>query len=212
VASINDPPFSWRSVASNAIFKLVAFVLCAVLGWISWQIAGARISVSSFIAACSYLFAVWLLIFSLLAGLDGGMLRLAKPELFAQIVAVGSSGQDTQKLKTLVGSEGAYELKVLLDSDQDFSDAVRTPGFYWIGCMAVLRAVFTFGWLIVSWAVLRKLLGMSRSRSVLSLAMFLSFGLIAALLAGFFRMAPIVLDPGRWLENWPLLRRWAERI
>jgi hypothetical protein len=212
ITEINDPPFSWRSVASNAVVKLGAFVFFAGLAWISWWIAGGRVSFSNFVTACSYLFAVWLLIFSLLIGLDGGLLRLAKPELFAAIAAAGSSGQDTQRLKALVGPEGTYEMKVLMYSDRDFADAIQTPGFFWIGWMAVLRGVFTFGWLIVAWAIFRRVFAVAWSRAVFSLATFLCFGLVAGLLAVFFQMAPIDMDPGRWLEKWPLLRRLAQGI
>jgi hypothetical protein len=192
--------------------KLGAFVFSASLCWISWWIAGGRLSFSNFIAAYSYLFAAWLLIFSLLIGLDGGILRLAKPDRFAEIVALGSSGQDTQRLKALVGSEGAYEMKVLMYSDQDFADTIRSPGFFWIAWMAVLRGVFTFGWLIFSWARFRRLFALSWSRAVFSLATFLCFGLLAGLLAAFFQMAPIDVDPGRWFEKWPLLRRLAQGV
>ena len=74
---------------------------------------GARAGTRKFLATYAYLFAAWLLIFALLTTIDAGAMRLVKPELFAQIVAFSSSGQDSRKLKVLLGSEDTYAMKVL---------------------------------------------------------------------------------------------------
>ena len=164
--------------------------------------AGARPGYRNFAAAYSYLFATWLLIFSFLLAIDEGALRLARPELFGQIVALESSGQDTQKLKVLLGSEGTYAMKVLLDTDEDWAKKIRTPGLLWIASMAALRGAVTFAWLVAAWGALRNLLGLSWSRAIFSLAIFLCLGSFALLLGVFFQMAPIMVDTGRWLEKW----------
>lgn len=164
--------------------------------------AGARPGYRNFAATYSYLFAAWLLIFSFLLAIDVGALRLARPELFGQIVALGSSGQDTQKLKVLLGPEGTYAMKALLYSDKGWPEVIRTPGLLWIASMAALRGAVTFAWLVAAWGAFRNLLGLSWSRSIFSLAIFLFLGSFALLLAVFFQMAPIMVDTGRWLEKW----------
>jgi len=204
--------FSWHSIAADAALKFVANVFWAGLALLAWRIVGGRASTRSFMAAYAYLFAAGLLIFALLTSIDAGALRLVKPNLFAEIIASSSSGQDSRRLKILLGSEGTYAMKALLDSDKDMADVIQTPGFLWIASMAVLRGVFTLAWLMVSWGAFRKILQMPQSRAVFSLAIFLAFGLIITLSAGFFQMAPIVVDPNRWLEHWPLLKRWVDRI
>ncbi|MGP0071149.1 MAG: hypothetical protein ACLPWF_04355 [Bryobacteraceae bacterium] len=199
---MNEPPFSWRLVAANAVIKLAAFVSCGVLTWICWRLVGARPGYGAFFTAFSYSFAAWLLIFSLLLAIDESALRFLRPELFAQIIALGSSGHDTQKLKVLLGSEGTYAAKVLLDSDKEWPQVIQTPGLLWIASMAALRGVATFVWLIAAWAAFRNWLGVSWSRTIVSLAIFLCLGSLALLLAVFFQMAPIMVDSGRWLEKW----------
>ncbi len=192
---------SRKVIAADAALKLGGVVLAAGLVWISWRLVGRHPSSPTFLVACSYLLGAWLLIFSLLTALDSGAMRLFEPKLFAEIIVSGASGQDTQRLKALVGSEGTYALKVLLNTDRDLADSIRTPGFLWIASMAAVRGVFTFAWLVVSWAVLRKLLRASWLSAVLSFAIFLLVGLMAALAVGFFQMAPIVVDPGRWIPT-----------
>jgi hypothetical protein len=163
---------------------------------------GARPGPGSFLTVFSYLFAAWLLMVSFLSLLDGGALRLTRPDLFARIMTLESSGQDTQKLKVLAGVEGTYAIKALSDSDQEWREAIQTPGLLWIGSMAALRGVVTFAWIIIAWGALGNLLGMSRSRAIFSFAIFLGLGSIAVLLGALFQMAPIMVDTGRWLEKW----------
>jgi hypothetical protein len=201
-AAANEPPLSWRLVAANAVMKFAAFVACASLAWISWWLVGARPGYGAVLTAFSYCFAAWLLIFSLLLAIDEAALRFLNPQLFAQIAALGSSGQDTQKLKVLLGSEGTYAAKALLDSDKEWPEVIQTPGLLWIASMAALRGVATFAWLIVAWAAFRSWLDVSWSRTIFSLAIFLCLGTLALLLAVFFQMAPIMLDTGRWFEKW----------
>jgi hypothetical protein len=194
-------PLSWRSVALNAAFKLGAVVVVAGVVWISWRIVGGCASGSKFIVAYAYLSAAWLLIFSFLTAIDEGAIRLFEPGLFAQVNV--STGQDTKKLRVLIGSEATYAMKALLDSEEEMAKNIRAPGVPWILSMAALRGVFTFCWLIVSWGVFRKMMGLSQFRSVFSLAIFLGLGLTASLVLIFFQMAPVVVDPGRWIPKWP---------
>jgi len=209
----NEPAlFSWRSIAADAALKFVGIVSGAGLVWIAWRMVGGHASTPNLMAAYAYLFAAWLLVFALLTAIDAGTMRLFKPKLFAEIIASSSSGQDSRKLKVLLGSEDTYAMKALLDSDKDMADVIQTPGFVWIASMAGVRGAFTLVWLIVSWGAFRRTLAMSWSRAVFSLAIFLAFGLIITLSAIFFQMAPIVVDPNRWLEHWPLLKRWVDRI
>lgn len=196
----NEPElFSWHSIVRNAKFQLVGIVLGAGLVWISWRIVGGSTSIRKFVAAYSYWLAAWLFIFSLLAALDEAAIRLFEPELFAQITAVATSGQDTARLRALVGTEDTYAMKVLLDSDRRLADASREPGMYWILSMALLRGAFTILWLIVSWRAFGKMLRMPVLRSAFSLAIILGLGLIATLTAIFFQMAPVMVDPNRWI-------------
>ena len=191
---------SWRSVALSAALKLGSIVIVAAAVWISWRIVGGRTSASKFLVAYSYLSAGWLLIFSFLTAIDEGAIRFFEPGLFAQLN--GSTGQDTTKLRALIGSEATYAMKALLDSDEELIQ--EHPGTrHALDCVyGGLRGVFTFSWLIISWGAFRKIMGLSRSRSALSLALFLGLGLITALTIVFFQMKPIVVDPGRWLPNW----------
>jgi hypothetical protein len=92
-------------------------------------------------------------------------------------------------------------MKALLDSDEELASNVGAPGVLWILSMAAVRGAFTLLWLGVSWGAFRKILGMSWLRAVFSLAIFLCFGLIAALVLIFFQMAPVVVDPNRWLHK-----------
>ena len=162
---------------------------------------GARTN-AKFIATYAYLFAAWLLIFSLLMVLDEEGLRFKEPKQFADITALAASGQDSRKLQALLGSEGTYAMKVLSESEGELGDAIRTPGMPWILSMAALRGVFTFVSLIISWSVFRRMLGISWLRSFLALTIFLGIGLIVALLVVFLQMAPIVVDPHRWIDKW----------
>lgn len=124
------------------------------------------------------------------------------PDAFAAVLQSSSSGQDTQRLKALLGPEGTYGMKVLLYSNQDWRGILQTPGFVWIASMAALRGVFAITWLITAWAALGRLVGMSRARAMRPLAFFFGVGVLAALVVGFFQMAPIMVDPGRWLQRW----------
>jgi len=193
-------PFSWRLVALSAAIKVGSIVMVAAAVWISWRIVGGRTNASKFIVAYSYLAVAWLLVFSLLTAIDGGAIRLFEPGLLTQLN--GATGQDTNKLRALIGSEATYAMKALLDSDEELSKNIRAPGMRWILSMAAVRGVFTFCWLVVSWSVFRKIMGLSRLRSAVSLAIFLGLGLTVALALIFFQMKPIVVDPGRWLPNW----------
>jgi hypothetical protein len=199
-----NQPLSWHSVVLSAAVKCLGLMLAAGLLWISWRVVGGRTSGLKFIVAYSYFSAAWLLIFSALMAIDEGAMRLIEPKLFAQINMFDSSGQDTNRLKALVGSQDTYALKALLYSDEGLSNVIRTPGLLWIMSMASLRGAFTFLWLLVSWGAFRKILGTSWFRSILSLAIFLGFGLIAALVVLFFQMAPLDVDPYRWIQRWPL--------
>jgi hypothetical protein len=194
---------SWHSLLLNAAFKLLLLLLVAGLVWISWRVVGGRISGLKLMVAYSYFSAAWLLIFSSLAATDEGAMRFIEPQLFAQI-NMASSGQDTNRLKALVGSQDTYAMKALLYSDGGLSNAIQTPGLLWILSMAILRAAFTFSWLIVSWGAFRKILRMSWFRSILALAIFLGVGLIAALAVLLFQMAPVDVDPYRWIQRWHL--------
>jgi hypothetical protein len=204
LTAVNEPPFSWRSVAANASLKFLELVLVGALLWMSWQIVGGRASAANFITAYSYLFAAWMLTFSLLTAIDEVALRLLEPKLFAAITVVAPPGQaqDTRKVRVLLGPECTYALKAVVDSDEEFNDAIAAPGFLWIASAAALRGAFTLLWLLVSWGVFRKILGLSWPRSVFALAIFLGFGLIVILAVVFVQMAPIVLDPHRWLDKW----------
>jgi hypothetical protein len=197
-------PLSWHSVVLDAAFKVGAIIIVAGVVWLSWRIVGGRTSGLKFIVAYSYLAAAWLLVFSLLIAIDEGAMRLIEPGLFAQINAVASSGQDSNRLKALVGSQGTYAMKVVLYSNQEFADTIRTPGLLWIVSMAAVRGAFTIAWLIVSWGAFRQILRTSWLQSVFSLGIFLGFCLIAALVILFFQMAPIDVDPNRWLQKWRL--------
>jgi hypothetical protein len=196
-----EPPFSWRAIATDAALKAAGLVFCAALIWICWLLVGASGGFRKFIASFSYWAAAWLLIISFLVAIDAGSLRVARPRLFAQITGLASSGQDTRKLKALVGSEGTYAIKALVESDQGLAAALQTPGLLWIASLAAVRGAFTCAWLLLFWDALRKMLGLPGSRAILSLALFLGFGLIAALLAVFFQMAPIMVDPGLWFRK-----------
>ncbi len=193
-------PLSRRSVALGAAIKVGSIVIVAAAVWISWRIVGGRTNASKFLVAYSYLSAGWLLIFSFLTAIDEGAIRFFEPGLFAQLNV--STGQDTNKLRALIGSEGTYATKVLLDSEEELVKNIQAPGMPWILSMAALRGAFTFCWLVVSWGAFRKIMGVSRFRSALSLVIFLGLGLITALTIVFFQMKPVVVDPGRWLPNW----------
>jgi hypothetical protein len=192
---------SWHSVIIDAAFKLIAIVLAAAVVWISWRMVGGRTSGLKFMVAYAYLLAAWLLIFSFLMAIDQGAMRLFEPQSFAEITASRSLGQDTSKLKVLIGSEATYAMKAVLDSDEELADVIRVPGVLWILSMAAVRGAFTLLWLIVSWGAFRKILGMSWLRTVFSLGIFLCLGLIAALVLIFFQMAPVVVDPNRWIHK-----------
>lgn len=153
-------------------------------------------------ALYSHWFALGLLIFSFLLLIDAGSMRRLWPEVYSQVLAVSSGGPDTQKLRVLLGSEGTYAMKVLLDSDEDLQAVIQAPGLLWIVSMAALRVIFTFTWLIVAWGAFRELAGVSRSAAIRSLALFLGMVSLAILVAGFFQMAPIMVDTGRWLRKW----------
>lgn len=189
-------------MATDLVLKLSALVLGAALGWISFRIFGARVPLRNFATVYSHWFALGLLIFSFLLALDAGGFRVFRPELFVQVQALSSSGQDTRKLQLFLGSEGTYAMKVLLDSDKDWHAVIHTPGFLWIASMGALRAGFALAWLVVAWNAFRRLAGMSWSQTVRPMALFLVISLLAALVAGFFQMAPIMVDTGRWLQKW----------
>jgi hypothetical protein len=128
-------------------------------------------------------------------------MRLIEPTLFARINMIASSGQNSNRLKALVGNQDTYALKVLLYSDEGFSHNIQTPGLLWIVSMVILRGAFTFWWLIVSWGAFRKILRTSWFRSVLALAIVLGFGLVLTLVVVFFQMAPVAVDPNRWIQK-----------
>jgi hypothetical protein len=128
-------------------------------------------------------------------------MRIIEPQVFAEVTRFASSGQDSNKMRILIGSEATYAMKALLDSDEELASNVGAPGVLWILSMAAVRGAFTLLWLGVSWGAFRKILGMSWLRAVFSLAIFLCFGLIAALVLIFFQMAPVVVDPNRWLHK-----------
>jgi hypothetical protein len=195
-------PLSWHSIVLNAAVKLLALMLVGGVLWISWRIVGGRTSGLKFILAYSYLAAAWLLIFSSLIAIDEGAMRLIEPTLFAQINMIASSGQDSNRLKALVGNQDTYALKVLLYSDEGLFNTIRTPGLPWIMSTAILRGAFTFWWLIVCWGAFRKILRTSWFQSVLALAIFLGFGLALTLVVIFFQMAPVAVDPNRWIQKW----------
>jgi len=201
IAAMEESPFSWRLALNNAVVKAAALVFCAFLAWVSWRVAGAHPGFAGFTAVFAYVFGAWLLIFSFLSAIDAGALKLSRPGLFAQIVAPGASSRDTQKVKALLGSEDTYALRALLESDQAWGGVTRTPGLAWMVSMAALRGVVTLVWLVAAWAAFRSWLGMAWSRAIFSLALFLVLGSVTLLLAIFFRMAPIMIDPGRWLEK-----------
>ncbi len=212
VSAVFEPPFSWRITATDAVLKAAALVSGAALIWVSWFVLGARPRPTSFLASYSYWFAAWLLIVALLIASDAGFMRLVKPDWFATVSAVTSSGQDTQRLKALVGSEGAYALKAVLESDQGLSAAIRVPGFLWIVSMAAFRGAFTLAWLFLFWNQCRKTLALGWSRAAMSLAVFLCLTAIAASAGILIQMEPIMVDPGLWFEKWPFLRRWVEAL
>lgn len=199
---LHQPPWpSWRSIAFDTAVKLSALVLVGALAWISWRLVGGRISGPRFLIVYSYLSAFWLLVFSLLIAIDEGAIRLTQPQAFASITVFSSSGQDTNKLKALIGAESTYAMKALLDSEDELASNLRAPGVPWILSMAALRGAFTLAWLMVSWGAFRRILDLSWPRAVLSLAIFLCSGLVLALAAVFFQMAPVVVDPNRWIRN-----------
>ena len=67
--------------------------------------------------------------------------------------------------------------------------------------MAALRGVFTFAWIILAWGAFRNVLGVSRSSTIFSLAIFFCLGSIAVLVAVFFQMAPIMWTRAAGLKN-----------
>lgn len=181
----------------------------ATLIWVSWFLAGARLG-PKFVVSYSFWFAAGLLVVSLLVAVDAAAMRLIEPDWFAQITTLAASGQDTRRLKALVGSDAAYALKVVLQSDQGLSAAIRAPGILWIASMAVVRGAFLFAWLLLFWNGCRKMLAWSWWRAAVALAVFFCLSAAALGAAVLIQMTPIMVDPGLWLEKWPFLRRWVD--
>jgi hypothetical protein len=200
LSALFEPSLSWRMAGTDVILKAAALLGCGALMALSWCLAGARPPLRTFLVSYAHWFAAGLLIVSLLATLDRGALRMIRPGWFAQIARVTSAGQDTRRLTALVGSENAYALKVLLESDAGLSAIWHAPAFPWIACLAAVRGAFSFAWLLVFWNRWRRWLALGWARAAVSLAIFIFLMLIAALAAVVIHMEPLMVDPGRWMS------------